>query len=203
MLVLVAYASRHGATQEIAERIAQTLVASGQQVQVHPASAAGGLAGHGAFVVGRAGYMGDRRKEGGGGPRAPGGARAGDLPAPHAAAGAPGAAAEPTPAPPRPGPGRADRLIAALPAKAWRRASVGAGAHGFRGAHRPGLGFASVFRLEARGDYDERAPACRTHIGGLVERGENAVQRRIDGELGEPRDPVRRCVGGALRFDAA
>ncbi|HCU96793.1 MAG TPA: protoporphyrinogen oxidase [Actinobacteria bacterium] len=63
MLVLVAYASRHGATQEIAERIAQTLVASGQQVQVHPASAAGDLAGYGAFVIGSAVYMGHWQKE--------------------------------------------------------------------------------------------------------------------------------------------
>lgn len=34
MAVLVAYASKHGATHEIAERIAQTLTAVGQQAQV-------------------------------------------------------------------------------------------------------------------------------------------------------------------------
>jgi flavodoxin-like protein len=45
MAVLVAYASKHGATQEIAERIAQTLAAAGQQAQVRPVSAAGDLAG--------------------------------------------------------------------------------------------------------------------------------------------------------------
>jgi flavorubredoxin len=31
MAVLVAYASKHGATQQIAERIAQTLTAAGQR----------------------------------------------------------------------------------------------------------------------------------------------------------------------------
>jgi SRSO17 transposase len=33
------------------------------------------------------------------------------------------------------GTGRADKLIAVLPAKAWRRLSVGAGAHGPRDCH--------------------------------------------------------------------
>jgi hypothetical protein len=36
---------------------------------------------------------------------------------------------------PSAGTGRADKLIAALPAKAWRRLSVGAGAHGPRDYH--------------------------------------------------------------------
>ena len=44
MAVLVTYASKHGATQEIAERIAQTLAAAGKQAQVRPVSAAGDLA---------------------------------------------------------------------------------------------------------------------------------------------------------------
>jgi menaquinone-dependent protoporphyrinogen IX oxidase len=44
MAVLVAYASKHGATHEIAERIAQTLTAAGQQAQVRSVSAAGDLA---------------------------------------------------------------------------------------------------------------------------------------------------------------
>ncbi len=37
MAVLVAWASKHGATQEIAERLAQTLTAAGQQAQARDA----------------------------------------------------------------------------------------------------------------------------------------------------------------------
>jgi hypothetical protein len=63
MAVLVTYASKHGVTQEIAERIAQTLRAAGQQAQVRPVSAAGDLAGYGALVIGSAVYMGHWQKE--------------------------------------------------------------------------------------------------------------------------------------------
>src|ERR1035437_1878635 len=63
MAVLVTYASKHDATQEIAERIAQTLAAAGKQAQVRPVSAAGDLAGYGAFVIGSAVYMGHWQKE--------------------------------------------------------------------------------------------------------------------------------------------
>ncbi len=63
MPVLVVYASKHGATGEIAERIAQTLAAAGQQAQVRPVSAAGDLAGYDAFVVGSAVYLGHWQKE--------------------------------------------------------------------------------------------------------------------------------------------
>ncbi len=63
MPVLVAYASKHGATQEIAERIAETLTAAGQQAQARPVAAAGELAGYGAFVIGSAVYMGHWQKE--------------------------------------------------------------------------------------------------------------------------------------------
>ena len=63
MPVLVAYASKHGATREIAERIAQTLTAAGQQAQACPVTAAGDLTGYGGFVVGSAVYMGHWQKE--------------------------------------------------------------------------------------------------------------------------------------------
>ena len=52
MPVLVVYASKHGATREIAERVAQTMVAAGQQAQARPVTVAGDLAGYDAFVVG-------------------------------------------------------------------------------------------------------------------------------------------------------
>ena len=63
MPVLVVYASKHGATREIAERIAQTLTAAGRQAQARPVKAAGDLAGYGAFVVGSAVYVGHWQKE--------------------------------------------------------------------------------------------------------------------------------------------
>ena len=51
MSILVLYASKHGATQGIAERIAVTLTASGQRVQVHSVQDAGALDGYDAFVI--------------------------------------------------------------------------------------------------------------------------------------------------------
>ncbi len=63
MAVLVAYASKHGATREIAARIAQTLAAAGQPAQARPVTAAGDLADYGAFVVGSAVYMGHWQKD--------------------------------------------------------------------------------------------------------------------------------------------
>ena len=63
MSVLVVYASKHGATQEIAERVAQTMAAAGQQAQARPVTAAGALTGYDAFVVGSAVYMGHWQKE--------------------------------------------------------------------------------------------------------------------------------------------
>ena len=57
MHVLVAYASRHGATQGIAERIAQTLQAAGVAAEARPAASVKGLAGYDAFVIGSAAYM--------------------------------------------------------------------------------------------------------------------------------------------------
>ena len=57
MHVLVAYASRHGATQGIAERIAETLRAAGLEVDARSATSVKGLAGYDAFVIGSAAYM--------------------------------------------------------------------------------------------------------------------------------------------------
>jgi menaquinone-dependent protoporphyrinogen oxidase len=57
MHVLVAYASRHGSTREIAERIADTLRTAGLQVDAEPASSVRSLAGYDAFVIGSAAYM--------------------------------------------------------------------------------------------------------------------------------------------------
>lgn len=58
MSILVLYASKHGATQGIAERIAVTLTASGQRVAVRPVRDAGAIDGYDAFVIGSAVYMG-------------------------------------------------------------------------------------------------------------------------------------------------
>jgi menaquinone-dependent protoporphyrinogen oxidase len=57
MHVLVAYASRHGATQGIAERIALALRATGLDVEVRRASSVKNLAEYDAFVIGSATYM--------------------------------------------------------------------------------------------------------------------------------------------------
>jgi hypothetical protein len=53
-MILVAYASKHGATQGIAERIAETLTAAGLEAEARSVQAAGELSGHEAFVIGRA-----------------------------------------------------------------------------------------------------------------------------------------------------
>jgi menaquinone-dependent protoporphyrinogen oxidase len=57
MRVLVAYASRHGATQGIAERIAETMRAEGIDAEARPASSVRTLEGFDAFVIGSAAYM--------------------------------------------------------------------------------------------------------------------------------------------------
>jgi menaquinone-dependent protoporphyrinogen oxidase len=56
--VLVAYATKHGATQGIAERIAERLSAAGLDADVKPIKAVSDLSGYGAFVVGSAAYIG-------------------------------------------------------------------------------------------------------------------------------------------------
>lgn len=58
MNVLVAYATRHGATHGIATRIAQTLERHGLQVTLRPADQAGAVEPYDAFVIGSAAYMG-------------------------------------------------------------------------------------------------------------------------------------------------
>ena len=57
MRVLVACASRHGATRGIAERIAATLSAAGHDAAAMPLRDVGDLDGYDAFVVGSAVYM--------------------------------------------------------------------------------------------------------------------------------------------------
>lgn len=57
MHVLVAYASRHGATQGIAERIAASLSMAGLDAEAQSVASVRKLAGYDAFVVGSAAYM--------------------------------------------------------------------------------------------------------------------------------------------------
>ena len=57
MHVLVAYASRHGATKGIAEHIAETLEMAGIDADLEPAKSVRSLAGYDAFVIGSAAYM--------------------------------------------------------------------------------------------------------------------------------------------------
>ncbi len=57
MSILVAYASRHGATQGIAERIADRLRAAGLETEARPAKEIRDPAAYDAFVIGGAAYM--------------------------------------------------------------------------------------------------------------------------------------------------
>jgi menaquinone-dependent protoporphyrinogen oxidase len=57
MSVLVAYASRHGATQGIAERIASRLRRDGVDAVARPAADVRDAAAYGAFVIGSAAYL--------------------------------------------------------------------------------------------------------------------------------------------------
>jgi menaquinone-dependent protoporphyrinogen oxidase len=63
MKILVAYASRHGATKGIAERIAHTLEPRGHDVTLQPADQVPAVAGYDAFVIGGAAYAGHWLKE--------------------------------------------------------------------------------------------------------------------------------------------
>jgi len=63
MSTLVVYASKHGATQGIAERIASTLNETGQEAKARPVEAAGDLTCYDAFVVGSAVYGAHWQKE--------------------------------------------------------------------------------------------------------------------------------------------
>lgn len=61
--ILVAYTSKHGATKEIAERIAATLAGSGLEVVAQPAQEAADVAAYDAVVIGGAAYYGSWLKE--------------------------------------------------------------------------------------------------------------------------------------------
>ena len=61
--ILVAYASKYGATAEIAEKIGQVLREAGLQVDVLPARDVSNLAPYKAVVLGSAVYIGSWRKE--------------------------------------------------------------------------------------------------------------------------------------------
>jgi menaquinone-dependent protoporphyrinogen oxidase len=64
MPTLVVYASKHGATQGIAERIAEKLREAGLKAEARQAAAAGGdLTGWDAFVIGSAVYVGHWQKD--------------------------------------------------------------------------------------------------------------------------------------------
>ena len=63
MKILVAYATRHGATQGIAERIAQTLEADGLDVTLGPVREIGRVDGYDGYVIGSAAYMGGWLKQ--------------------------------------------------------------------------------------------------------------------------------------------
>jgi menaquinone-dependent protoporphyrinogen oxidase len=58
MKVLVAYASRHGATRGIAERITETLERRGHAVTMRPADQVPTVVGYDAFIIGSAAYAG-------------------------------------------------------------------------------------------------------------------------------------------------
>ena len=61
--VLVAYASKYGATAEIAERIGQVLRQAGLSVDVLPAERVGSVQAYKAVVLGSAVYIGQWRKQ--------------------------------------------------------------------------------------------------------------------------------------------
>ncbi|HYM95770.1 MAG TPA: flavodoxin domain-containing protein [Candidatus Sulfotelmatobacter sp.] len=63
MSILIAYASKHGATEGIAERIGKMLTAAGQKADVRPAKAVDDVSGYDAFVIGSAAYIGSWLKE--------------------------------------------------------------------------------------------------------------------------------------------
>ena len=63
MKILVVHATRHGATQGIAERIAATLEADGLDVTLRPVASVDAVDGYDAYVIGSAAYMGGWLKE--------------------------------------------------------------------------------------------------------------------------------------------
>jgi menaquinone-dependent protoporphyrinogen oxidase len=63
MKILVAYASKHGSTREVAEAVAGTLRETGASVEVEPASEVADVAAYDAVVLGAALYMGRVHKD--------------------------------------------------------------------------------------------------------------------------------------------
>jgi len=63
MRILVTYASRHGATKGIAERIGDRLRDHGLETEVAPVEIIDDVAGYDAFVIGSAAYMGHWLKD--------------------------------------------------------------------------------------------------------------------------------------------
>lgn len=63
MAVLIAYASKHGSTQGIAERIAEKLRQLGKQAEARPMDEVSDLGGYQALVIGSAIYYGSWLKE--------------------------------------------------------------------------------------------------------------------------------------------
>jgi menaquinone-dependent protoporphyrinogen oxidase len=64
MTILVAYASKYGATQQIAERIAATLTESGLEAEPHAMKSVTDVTTYDAFVLGSAIYFGHWLREG-------------------------------------------------------------------------------------------------------------------------------------------
>ena len=63
MSILVAYASKHGATEGIAERIAENLREAGQDADARRVQEVGDLAGYDGYVIGSATYLGHWMKD--------------------------------------------------------------------------------------------------------------------------------------------
>lgn len=63
MTILIAYASKHGATQGIAERLAEKLRAAGQDADARPAATVASLDPYDAFIIGSAVYYGSWQKD--------------------------------------------------------------------------------------------------------------------------------------------
>jgi menaquinone-dependent protoporphyrinogen oxidase len=61
--VLVAYATRYGSTQEVAEQVAETLREQGLEVTIQPARQVKSLEGYGAVVLGAPLYIGSWLKD--------------------------------------------------------------------------------------------------------------------------------------------
>jgi menaquinone-dependent protoporphyrinogen oxidase len=62
-LFLVGYASKHGATRQIPERIMEILTLAGQHAEVRRVQQAGNLGGYEGFVIGSAAYSTHGRKD--------------------------------------------------------------------------------------------------------------------------------------------